>query len=386
VNVAFVQATLGVGGAERLVQSLLTRFDPARVNAFAINLYDRGPIGDQLSAAGVSVEYGLAAGAWDPAVGRRLARRLAERRVDVVHVTDSAMPQFWAGLCRRFSPVPRLVLGFHSTGTRGDVLQRRLANACAFPVADRLVALAASHRDFLCGRFGLSPDRFTVIANGVDVSRFTPAPDRARARRAVGLDADTRYVGIVAALRPEKNHALFLEMAARVARRRPAARFLVIGDGPERARLESAARRGALGDRVSFLGTREDVPELLRALDVCVLCSHPVVETFPVTLLEAQASAVPVVSTDVGSIRDVVADGRTGFLVPSGDAEALANRVERLLADENAHRAMAGAARERVTAAFTIEAMVAAYERLFAGVAANGGAARSAAPAARAGS
>jgi len=228
-----------------------------------------------------------------------------------------------------------------------------------------LVALAPSHREFLCGRYRLTPDRFTLIPNGADTARFHPASGRDAARRSLGWPAGGLVVGIVAALRPEKNHTLFLRTAATLTRRGAGARFVIVGDGPERARLEREAGSLGLGDHVAFLGAREDTPELYRAMDVAVLSSHPVIETFPMALIEAQASGVPVVSTDVGSVRDVVAEGESGFIVPPGHEAALADAIARLLADAAMRERMGRAGRERAVRFFAREGMIRAYERLF---------------------
>lgn len=372
IRVAFLQASLGFGGAERLTQALALGLRGPRFDPLAIHLYAPGPIGEQLAAAGVPQVSRLARGPWDTGVGAALARTYAEQNVDLVYTTDSAMPLFWAGWRRRRGSRPRLVVGFHSTGKPDDFLQHQLANAAALPVADRLIALASPHRDYLCRTLRLKPGRVDVIPNGVDTRRFVPPDDRARLRRELGLP-DAPLAGIVAALRPEKNHALFLAAAARVVAGMPAARFAVIGDGPERARLEQEAAALGLADRVLFLGARDDVPALMRALDVAVLSSKPVVETFPVTLLEALASGVPVVSTDVGSIADLVPEGEVGYLVAEGDADALAERIARLLSDPALRHRLGHAGRERVERLYTVEAMVSAYATLFEDTVVGGG-------------
>ncbi len=153
----------------------------------------------------------------------------------------------------------------------------------------------------------------------------------------------------------------------------PEARFAIIGDGPERARLEAESAALGLGAQVLFLGARDDVPALMRALDVAVLSSRPVVETFPVTLLEAMASGVPVVSTEVGSIAALVPEGEVGFLVPSGDAEALAERIGQLLGDPELRSTLGSAGRARVERHYTVGAMVSAYAKLFEDTVAGGG-------------
>jgi glycosyltransferase involved in cell wall biosynthesis len=163
-------------------------------------------------------------------------------------------------------------------------------------------------------------------------------------------------------LRPEKNHELFLEMACRVARDMPTARFLIIGDGPCRAPLEQRCHAMALAANVMFLGSRNDVPRLLAAMDVFVLTSH--IEANPVSILEAMSTGRPVVATNVGSVCEAVIDEKTGFLVRPGDTAALADRVVTLLHDPILRRAMGTAGRQAVVAKWSIESMVGGYERL----------------------
>ncbi|MBK7366706.1 MAG: glycosyltransferase [Candidatus Eisenbacteria bacterium] len=139
----------------------------------------------------------------------------------------------------------------------------------------------------------------------------------------------------------------------------------MIGDGPERAKIEAEIAAHGLGEVVLMLGARRDIPQLWPAMDVAVLSSHPVVETLPVTLLEAHACGVPGVSTDVGSVRDVIAQGETGWLVPIGDVDALARRLTQLLRDEPERRRMGEAARVRAVREFDLANMVKAYEDLF---------------------
>lgn len=365
IRVAFVQGHLGVGGAERLVQGLVRRLDRARIEPLVVNLYEPGPIGEQLAAEGITVVSRLVRSRLDPRAGLRLSGVLRARGVDVAYVLDSALPMFWVGLGRRFSRRPRVVLGYHSTGRPARSLPETLARLSAVGVADRIVALAESHRRYLAADLGLPESRFDVVFSGVDLGRFDAVRPRAEARARAGLPADGPLAGIVAALRPEKHHALFLRAARRVLERLPGARFVVAGDGPERANVERERARLGLGDRVLMLGTRQDVPDLYRAFDVAVLSSHPVVETLPVTLLEAAASGTPAVATDVGSVRDVVADGETGFVVPPSDEGALAGRLGDLLADEPLRARMGRAARARAERAFDERDMLRRYEDLF---------------------
>ena len=166
-------------------------------------------------------------------------------------------------------------------------------------------------------------------------------------------------VGIVAALRPEKNHELFLQAAKLVHDALPTAKFLVIGDGPRRAELECFARDLGLNEAVRFTGTRADVPEMLSLVDVILLTSH--MEANPASILEAMACEKPVVATLVGSVPETVLGGRTGYLVPPGDAYEFAGRTLDLLCHPD-HAALLGrAGREHVIAHWSVDRMVKGY-------------------------
>jgi len=161
-------------------------------------------------------------------------------------------------------------------------------------------------------------------------------------------------VGIVGRLVPIKNHALFLAAARRVLERRADVTFVVAGDGELRPKLEDEARP-TLGDRARFTGWVASLPALYAALDVVVLTSLN--EGTPVALMEAAAAGLPVVATDVGGVADVVVEGETGFLVPSGDADILALRIESLIAEPSLGRRMGEQGRRRVPTAFSPDAM-----------------------------
>jgi glycosyltransferase involved in cell wall biosynthesis len=330
-------------------------------------LYAPGSIGEDLVRAGVRSVDGMARSKLDPAAGRRLREAYAAEGIEVVHLFDSALAMLWAGLERRRSPHPPLVVGFHSTGKQTDPVQHFLGNNALFPVADRFVALAESHREFLVSHFGIGRERFEIIRSGVDIKAFAPPQDRRAIRAELGLPLDAPIAGIVAALRPEKNHALFVAVAARVHAQLPAARFLVVGEGAGRPATEAAIAANGLQDVVRMLGARRDIPAIWRALDVAVLTSH--IETVPVSLMEAHACGVPAVSTNVGSVRDVVVEGETGYLAPAGSAETLAARLVTLLGDAPLCSRMGSAARTRAERYFNQDDMVRGFQDLFQRVA-----------------
>jgi glycosyltransferase involved in cell wall biosynthesis len=270
---------------------------------------------------------------------------------------------FWGRLAAWRARVPVILSALHSTGWPDGV--GRL-NRLITPLTDAFIAVAASHGEFLAKNLKISNDRVAVIPNGVDTRRFVPFADSNAVRNELGIGPTDPTVGIVAALRPEKNHELFLEMASRVAKQLPNAKFLIVGDGPCRAALEQQADVLRIGDRTRFVGSRADVPRLLSAIDVFALTSH--IEANPISILEALSVGKPVVATNVGSIHEAIAEGRTGFLVAPGDAYQLSDRILRLLREPLRAQAMGAAGREAVVSRWSIESMVGGYERLIESV------------------
>jgi len=231
-----------------------------------------------------------------------------------------------------------------------------------------IVALAKGHADYLVRREGIEERKIRIIPNGVDAGRFHPAgseDERGALRSALSIPASRFVVVIVAGLRPEKNHGMLLDAAARIRARRDDFLFLVVGEGPEAERLQRRSRELSLGDAVRFMGRRDDVPAILSGADASVLCSHPVVETFPLAVLEAMSSGLPVVASDVGAVREMILDGEEGYIISPGDVEALAESLVALADAPDARRRMGIKGRERVVRDFTVEGMVGRYAEMF---------------------
>jgi glycosyltransferase involved in cell wall biosynthesis len=229
---------------------------------------------------------------------------------------------------------------------------------------DVLIAVSEEVRDDLVG-LGVAPlEQFEVVRLGLDLSAFADDGDRAARRAAVreqwGIASDERVITLVARLVPIKRVDRFLETAA-LLRDRPGVRFVVVGDGELREDLVASEPARALGDRVVWAGFRRDVPDVCFASDVVVLTSDN--EGTPVSLIEAQAAATPVVSTSVGGVRSVVLDGETGLL--ADDPPALAAAVGSLLDDPDRAAAMAKRGREHVLPTFGVERLVDDLDRLY---------------------
>ena len=363
LRVMFVITSMPVGGAETLLVELIRRLDRTRFSPELCCLKHFGPLGEVL-AKEVPAFTRLLAHKYDFGVLRRLARLMRQRQSDaVVTVGTGGDKMFWGRLAAWRAGVPVVCSALHSTGLPDHV---EWPNRLLSPITDAFIAVAQPHGRYLAEHEGCPPGKVRVIPNGVDPEKFHPRwPDRSL-QRELSLPPGTPIAGIVAALRPEKHHELFLRAAALVRRQLPEARFLIVGDGPRRQRLESLARELSISQAVHFLGTRPDVPEVLSLIDVLVVTSH--MEANPISILEAMACEKPVVATRVGSVPETVIDEQTGYLAAPGEAKEIADRVVELLAHPDRAAAMGRAGREQVIAHWSIERTVAGYQDLLAGI------------------
>lgn len=355
----FVITSMPVGGAETLLVNLVRRLDRQQFAPEIVCLKQAGPLGEMISAE-LPLHSNLLRSKWDLRVLPRLMWLLHRRRADVVITVGAGDKMFWGRLAAFLVGVPGIASALHSTGWPDSVgrLNRWLSG-----ITDTFIATAENHARHLRQQERFPADRVRVIRNGVDCERYTPN-DQARedVRCELGIPADAILVGVVAALRPEKNLKMFVHAAHVLRDNFPEAHWVIIGDGPQRAMLETEIERLAMQQRVHLLGMRDDTPRLVAAMDLFTLCSLN--EASPVSILEALACGVPVVATDVGSVGESVIDGTTGRLVPSEDLPALTAAVEHLLADREARVAMGRAGRELVQRRGSLQSMVEGYQRM----------------------
>jgi glycosyltransferase involved in cell wall biosynthesis len=363
LRVMFINTCLPVGGAETLLVEVVRRLDRSRFSPEICCLKRLGPLGEILGEE-VPAHAGLLRNKWDFRVLVRLVRLLRRRRIDaVVTVGTGGDRMFWGRLAARIAGTPVICSALHSTGLPDHV---ELPNRLLQPITDAFIAVAGPHAEYLARHEGCPPRKIRVIPNGVDVNKFRRRRPSPGLRKQLDIPEGTPVVAIVAALRPEKNHELFLDAAARIRERAPETVFLVVGDGPRRPALERLAGELGLGGSVRFIGTRSDVAEVLSVVDVLVLSSH--MEANPVSILEAMAAERPVVATRVGSVPETVLDGVTGYLTDPGDAGQIADRVNELLADRGLANAMGWRGRRHVLDHWSCQQMVQGYQDLIAGI------------------
>jgi glycosyltransferase involved in cell wall biosynthesis len=358
-----------VGGAEVLLLNLFKHFDPQVVVPRLVCLRDAGPLADDFRAAGFDVEVLGRSGRFDFRTVPRLVRSFRATHTDAVLVTHHHRAALALGrIAARAARVPVNIVAAHNmdlTSVGRRVLPRWAVDTLAF--SDALVLLSPSQGEYLHREEGVGQrlsgtTREVVIPNGIQLPASPTAADRLRARMMLGV-ADTDFVvGIVARLSAQKAHEVLFEAIAACAASVPQVRLVVIGGGDRETELRDLVRELGIDSRTTFLGIRRDVPDLLPGLDVACLSS--VHEGVPITLIEAMAAGLPIVATDCGSVRDMVEDGEQGFVVPVGDVENFADRLQRLAHDEPLRTQLGKSGRARVESEFQIQNTARRYEEL----------------------
>ncbi|MGE3275485.1 MAG: glycosyltransferase [Vicinamibacterales bacterium] len=343
------------GGTERQMIELVRRLSPDRWTVHVACLRAEGPWRDRVTASAASVtEFPVRsfrrAASWRQALAfARWCRRLG---ITVVHASD-LYTNIFALPAARLAGVRRRLGNRRGLNRDRSPAQRALQTAaysCAHAVVANSEAAATRLREE-----GVPAGKVAVVPNGIDCDRFRP---RLHAGR-----EPLRRVVTVANLRPEKGHDVLVDAAAAVLARHPDASFDLVGAGPERERIAARAAERGLGDRVRFLGPRDDIPEVLAAADIFVLPSRT--ESLPNAVLEAMAAGLPVVASAVGGLVDVIDDGRSGLLVPADNPPVLADRLVRLMDDASLGARLGEAARREVRDRYSFDRMVDAFDRLY---------------------
>jgi glycosyltransferase involved in cell wall biosynthesis len=356
-----VVLSLGTGGTERLVIEICKRLSP--FTSAVCCLDEPGAWAGQLTSRGIEVlSLGRRPG-FHPSLGYRLARIARERRADVLHCHHYS--PFVYGQIAALAASPLRVV-FTEHGRLSDAApsrKRRLVNPMLGRLAEGIYAVSDDLRRHMVAE-GFPAERVAVIRNGIDPGTAPAPADRDRARRLLGLAPDAFTIGTVARFDPVKDLTTLLDAFIALRAAVPRAQLVLIGDGPDRQRLERHACDAGVAQAVHFGGYRGDARRLLPGLDVYVNSS--ITEGISLTILEAMAAGLPVVATAVGGTPEVVSNG-TGLLVPARSAGALAAALGTLARHPEGRQALGAAGRARLQREFTLDRMVDHYRRVYCG-------------------
>lgn len=355
---------LPVGGTEVMVDRLIRRL-ASRFHFVIACLDEVGDLGQRLINDGFELHQLGRRPGFDWACVRRLVRRLEGQGVQLVHAHQYT-PFAYAAAMRVFGRRPRILFTEHGR-FYPDVAsrKRKLFNRLMTSRRDRFIAVGGSVRQALIDKEGLPGSRIEVIYNGVDQSPVRlDAAQRAEVRAELGVAESDFLVLQVARLDTIKDHSTAIRTISAAARQDPRLKLHLVGDGPERQRIEHQVAALGLNHCVTVHGQRRDVSRLLAAADAFLLTS--VSEGIPVTIIEAMASRLPVVSTAVGGVPEVIDDGLSGLLAPAGDDKALAAALVRLACDAELRYRLAECGARRAAERFSEDLMINEYACIYA--------------------
>ncbi len=364
---------MGVGGLERNLALIVENLDRQQFDVSVWCLEEGGAIADELREKGVDVRVLDLPTYHRPGNVVKLARLLRREKVQILHTheyfanTMGRLAAVLAGTPRRFAHIQNSHWRPAERKGRHYLIDRILSRTC-----DRVIACSEMARRYQIEVERIHPDRVVMVPNCADARIFDPSVAHPGIRREFGFKDSEILIASVARLTEVKGHQFLLDAAVPIFEAFPACRILIVGDGPERPYLERQARALALEDRIHFLGTRQDIPNILASIDLFVQPTL-VREGLPLAITEAMASGKPVVATDVGGVSEAVRHGETGILVPPGDAEALAEGILSLLGDPEQRHGLAAAGRRLCLEQFSIETVIKKIEALYAGEGADAG-------------
>jgi len=374
IRILHVVEAIGVGGGvENGIAHLIERMDPNRFEHILCGVFRLGPQVERYPADRVQIvclaqkERTLATQAGP------LAEMIRKLRPEIVHSRNwGAMEAVVAG---RWVGGTSVIHSEHGVemDPAAEPRRRSWLRRFAFSLADHVFCVSYQLRDMLAARTGFPLRKMAVIHNGVKTSRFRQDASVRKAFRAeLGIDDHEFCIGCVGRLNRIKDYPTIFRAAEVFSRSSRSWRLLILGGGADQAELEDfVTSRPALHRRVRFLGSSSRVPEFLNAIDAYVLSS--LCEGISNSLLEAMATALPVIVTATGGNPEVVVDGDSGLLFPVGDAERLAEQLLLLYDDRNRREQMGKQALRRVEERFSLDSMVAGYEEMYQRLAGNGG-------------
>lgn len=358
IKVLYIIPSFGTGGAERLLVDILENIDRSIFQPFAISLYppQGGPYEKEISAKNLPVMFLRKRKGPDLGTVLDIHRVIRLFKPDVVHTHLYAL--YYTILPMLINQVPVRIHTVHSKPLYEVPLPGKIIHWFAFRFGKVLPVSVAKIIDREVRSIYGKKLKTKVIYCGINSAKFIQRPIQQPFKR-----SNSVVILHIGSFIPVKNHKLLIEAFSNVEKLIPQTFLWLVGDGAERPKIEEMVKSKQLMGKVRFLGIRSDIPNILAQADIFVLCSNS--EAFPVSILEAMASGLPVIATAVGGVPEAVIDGETGILVPPNNPEALSKAMLKLTTNPTFRQQMGMNARQRAISLFDINQTVREYERLY---------------------
>ena len=346
-------------GATTYFQTVLPELTAQGIDVRACFLRERHSVAEALENRGVQPVF-LNRGKWDPCALFDLLRMIDRDQSDIVHA--AGMKGILLGRAAGHIRGRKVITHLHDTSVPGTMF--RLLHQAMAGWTDRCLVISEAVGKLARERFGISPDRVTVLYNGIDLEKYRNVASNARERIRMEfrLPSTAPVLAVIGRLSPEKGQAFFLPWLPELLRTHPDAQVLIVGEGPTKAECEAILSKSGTSASVRFTGQRSDIPDILAAVDVLVIPS--LMEGLSFCALEAMAAGRPVAAFRVGGIPELISHDRTGVLAPERDGAALVSQIRRLLDDEGLRSSAVAEARtfvQRFSIQSHVQDLIAVY-------------------------
>ncbi len=345
---------LNIGGLERNAELIIINLDRARYEQRVICLCRKGPIAENLEKKGIKVDLLGIEGGLGLFKIMKLINALRNAEPDILHCHGSSS-SVWGMLASIFIRIPKKIIHVQNTYYT-LTFKERLKQKMASMVCDKVIAVSEAVKKCLTDTIKVKEDKIEVIYNSATDAKEVLPGTRQRIRREFSLGENTFVLGTVARLVEHKGHGLVLNAMADLTGTTDI-RYLIIGDGPNRKNLRETASRLGIIDKVIFAGWRNDIKEILSALDAFVLIST-LYEGLPLVLAEAASAGLPIITTDIGGNTEIVTGGVNGTIVDPKKNGDIKDAVFQLLANPREGVRMGREARSSYEARFRAEIML----------------------------
>ena len=362
INVLHIVEDLDVGGLEELFRIIVTGLNREKYNIFVCCIEEGGQVAQELVESGIKVDILGMKSYHNPFNILKLVKYIKKREIDIIH-THMYFANSFGRIAAILAKTPIMISTAYSNYfeyKKRNILMERFLSG----FTDRIIAASDSIKEFTVKQEGIKPDKFKVIHDCASTEKFSKKLDSTSIRKSLGIESGCPVVGCVARLDAVKGHAYLIQAAAKISKRNPKVKFLLVGDGPLRKELEDLTVNLGIKDKVIFAGTRRDIPEMLSAIDIFVLPSA-LREGCPLSILEAMAMSKPVVASRLGGIPEEVSDGESGILVNPKDPDSLADAIIKLFSDKDMAKSMGLAGRKIFEEKFSKEVMLKKIETLY---------------------
>ncbi len=363
----FVIDNLQFGGGERVFTQIINGLNPAKYEIFLAS-----QPGKQFYESIQNKEVGLFALDFskrlNPTLIFELARIIKENKIQIVH-GQGTRAEFYARIAKKFtgkatyvSTIAMPVEGFNVNPLRKIIY--RFFDCLTQRFVDRFIVVSESLKEMMVNNRGIISDKVFRIYNGIEVDKYRPGPDdRERIRSELNIDGDIILIGAVGRMVWQKGFEYLIQTIPDVLKAYPDVKFLIVGEGTLKERLKAQSSKLKVKDYLIFTGFRNDIKEILSAIDILVIPS--ILEGFPMIALEGMAMTKPIIATKIEGIIEQITDDETGLLVPSKDANALANAINRLISNRDFALGLGMKARQKVEKEFSVEKMVTETEKIY---------------------